>query len=161
LLSGYANVANYRVVVIITVSADSEMKGATTMKQHAPGVEIVEYNGPSYKPVIQSDADWMAAVMNGWKDSWSMPERIEKHLNSDELFVLLAGTALMITGGSGEEPGKINVLKMKKNLLYNVKKGTWHTTPMKKDGKFLIIERKDTRTRRVPLTPVQKKAIKL
>ena len=131
------------------------------MKQHAPGVEIVEYNGPSYKPVIQSDADWMAAVMNSWKGSWSIPERIEKHLNSDELFVLLAGKALMITGGFGDEPGKISVLNMKKNLLYNVKKGTWHTTPMGKGGKFLIIERKDTRTRRVPLTDAQKKRIKL
>ena len=131
------------------------------MKQTVPGVVIAEFNGPSYKPVIQSDADWMAAVMNGEKDSWRMPERIEKHLNSDELFVLLAGKALMITGGYGEEPGKINVLRMKKNLLYNVKAGTWHATPMGKDGKFLIIERKDTRTRRVPLTPTQKKTIKL
>ena len=131
------------------------------MKQNAPGVEIVEYKGPSYKPVIQSDADWMAAIMNGWKDSWSIPERIEKHLNSDELFVLLAGKALMVTGGFGKEPGRISVLNMKKNLLYNVKKGIWHITLMRKDGKFLIIERKDVKTRRVPLTDAQKKRIKL
>ena len=99
------------------------------------GVETAAHDGPGYKPSLESDGEWMAALMNGTSTSWVVPTEIEHHPNTDELFV-----------------------------LYNVKAGTWHATPMKEGARFLIIERTGTNVDGsflVPLTEAQRAAVKL
>lgn len=128
------------------------------------GVDMAEYAAPGYKPLLYSDGDWMAALMNGTKTSWAVPQRIEKHPRTDELFLLTRGRALMITAGSGENPGPLEQTEMKPNVLYNVKARVWHATPMTENGTFVIIERKGTNidgSVLVDLTEDQKQSIKL
>jgi hypothetical protein len=124
------------------------------MKRTWAGVEIADHRGPGYRPLLDSDGDWMAAIMNGRKGSWAAPREIEQHPATDELFVLVAGRARLITAGRGRSPGKPRQREMKKFVLYNVKAGTWHATPMTQAAKFIIIERKGTNidgSRLVPL----------
>jgi len=127
-----------------------------------PGVEIADHTEPGYRPLIESDGDWMAAIMNGPVESWRVPEEVEQHPATDELFVLVAGRARLIVVGSAETPGEIHQLEMERNVLHNVKAGTWHATPMSQDARFVIVERKGTNvtgSRLVPLTEAQKAAI--
>jgi len=134
------------------------------IKNTIPGVEIGEHTGPAYKPLITSGGDWMAALMNGTKDSWSVPNIIEQHPDTDELFVLVSGRAFMIVAGNDSVPGVIVQHEMKRNVLYNVKAGTWHINPMTEDATFVIIEKTGTNvngSRVVNLTAEQKKAIKI
>lgn len=129
-----------------------------------PGLEVAGHDGPGYKPLLQSDGDWMAAIMNGTPTSWSVPEKIEKHPRTDELFVLVAGRAIMVIAGCGEKPGEIHQLEMQSNVLYNVKRGYWHITPMSADAKVIIVERTGTNidgSLLLPLSKSQRAAIRL
>lgn len=133
-------------------------------EQLAPGLDVAGYDAPGYKPLLESDGDWMAAIMNGTPTSWSVPDIIEKHPRTDELFVLLAGRAIMVMAGCGEKPGEIHQVEMKPNLLYNVKRGYWHITPMSTEAKVIIIERTGTNidgSLLVPLSQSQRAAIRL
>lgn len=129
-----------------------------------PGVEIARFDEPGYKPLIYSDGDWLAALMNGTQDSWRVPEQIEQHPQTDELFVLVQGRALLIVAGGGPEPVDFHQLEMERNVLYNVKAGIWHATPMTEDARFVIIERKGTEcngSNIVTLSDEQKALIRL
>jgi ureidoglycolate hydrolase len=128
------------------------------------GVETAAHGGPGYRPLLESDGEWMAALMNGTPTSWVVPTEIEHHPHTDELFVLLAGEALLIVAGNGSAPGEIQQVAMEPFVLYNVKAGTWHATPMKEGARFLIIERTGTNidgSFLVPLTEAQRAAVKL
>ena len=128
-------------------------------------IDIAEYDGPGYKALLETDGDWIAALMNGTPDSWVPPALLEKHNLTDELFVLVSGQGCLVLGGNDEQPGEIEVLPMKQGALYNVKRGAWHATLMTADGKIVIIERnpkgieKDFTTR-VDLTEPQREAIR-
>ncbi len=127
-----------------------------------PGVEIAEHHAPGYKALLVSTGDWMAALMNGTDTSWQVPVEIEQHPYTDELFILLSGRALLITAGSGPQPGPTHQLEMRPHVLYNVKVGTWHATPMTRDAQFAIVERTGTNgdgSVLVALTPEQQQAI--
>ena len=130
------------------------------------GVDIAEYDGPGYKALLETDGDWIAALMNGTPDSWAAPALLEKHNLTDELFVLVSGQGCLVLGGDGEQLGELDVLPMKQGTLYNVKRGTWHANPMTPDGKMVIIERNPKGiekgfTTRVDLTAEQREAIRL
>jgi hypothetical protein len=133
-------------------------------KQSIRGVDIQGHTQPGYKPLIVSDGDWMAALMNGSPTSWAVPEIIEQHPDTDELFVLVSGRAYMIVAGNGKKPGKIRQYPMRRNVLYNVKARTWHINPMTPDATFIIVEKTGTNingSRVVRLSPVQRRAIRI
>ena len=128
------------------------------------GVDILEHKAPGYQPLIWSDGNWMAALMNGTGTSWSIPAQIEQHPRTDELFVLVAGRAVMVVAGNACKPGKIQQVAMQRQVLYNVRAGTWHITPMTKNAKLVIIERKGTNVNGsilVDLSARQRQAIKI
>lgn len=131
-------------------------------EQDIPGLDVAEHVAEGYRPLLESDGDWMVAIMNGTGESWSVPAIIEKHPKTDELFVLVGGRALMITAGRGERPGPIRQVEMRPNVLYMVRAGTWHITPMTPDARFIIVERTGTDAGgsvRVDLTARQRGAI--
>jgi len=109
-----------------------------------PGVDIPDCDHAGYKPVLVSDGDWMIAVMNGTEDSWRVPAKLEKHPDTDELFVLVAGRAVMVSGGGGERPGSITCAEMTSNVPYLVRAGTWHATVPTPGARFIIVERTGT-----------------
>ena len=133
-------------------------------KQTIRGVAIRGHDRPGYKPLIVSDGDWMAALMNGSPTSWSVPEIIEQHPHTDELFMLVSGRAHMIVAGNGKNPGRIRQYEMRRKVLYNVKAKTWHVNPMTADATFIIVEKTGTNidgSRVVRLTPAQRRSIRI
>jgi ureidoglycolate hydrolase len=129
-----------------------------------PGVDTAEHHEPGYKALLVSSGDWMAALMNGTDTSWQVPAEMEQHPYTDELFILLSGRALLVTAGSGPQPGRMCQLEMRPHVLYNVKVGTWHATPMTGDAQFAIVERTGTNgdgSVLAALTPEQQQAISL
>ena len=136
----------------------------TMLDSELIGVEVAAWDRPGYKPLIRSAGDWMAALMNGTPDSWRVPDKVEAHPRTAELFVLVAGRAMLITAGNGETPGAIQQVAMRPNVLYNVKAGTWHASPMSPDATFVIIEKTGTDeggSVYAPLSAEQQAAIRL
>jgi ureidoglycolate hydrolase len=109
-------------------------------------LEIKDYQGKDYKPLVDF-ADWRVAILNfveGCAYQGPKERELERHLLTDEVFVLLKGRATLIIGGNKKVPSKIKLVKMEQGKLYNVKKGSWHGVLMKKNAKILIVESRNT-----------------
>jgi len=107
-------------------------------------LEICEHNEPDYKPLIDFQA-WRVALINFTVDY--LPEKIDrmqKHTETDEVFVLLTGRCILFLGEGDESVMKVRAADMGLFKLYNVKKGVWHSHTFSKDAKVLIVENRDT-----------------
>jgi len=107
-------------------------------------LEIKEYLGEGYLPLIDFDA-WRVAILR-WIDE-TLPEKItylERHTQTDEVFVLLEGQAALILGGHGPEISGLQKQVMESCKLYNVKQYAWHTVVLSRDASILIVENQDT-----------------
>jgi ureidoglycolate hydrolase len=107
-------------------------------------LEIREYLGEGYQPLIDFGS-WRVALLR-WGPG-SRPEEIEsmeRHTQTDEVFVLLEGWATLIVGGNQEKVEGIQAEVMASGKLYNVKQNTWHTALLSRDVLILIVENRDT-----------------
>ncbi|RLD05752.1 MAG: hypothetical protein DRI56_08965 [Chloroflexota bacterium] len=71
-------------------------------------------------------------------------ETIERHNETDEVFVLLQGHCILFIGEGDNEITAIHPADMEPQKLYNVKKGVYHTHTLSRDALLLIIENRDT-----------------
>lgn len=107
-------------------------------------VDILKYDGKGYKPIVDFN-DWRVAILNPAEtDANEILRFFERHLETDEVFILLKGSAFLVHAGDKKEPSAPQIIKMEPDIVYNVRKATWHTTIMEHDSKILIVENKDT-----------------
>ncbi len=99
-------------------------------------IEILEYSGEDFKQVV-SFQEWSVALLN-YAERFSKVSQIERHILTDEVFVLLQGEATLFIG---EE---LTQYSMETNKIYNIKKGTWHAITTSKNAKVLIVENSNT-----------------
>ena len=66
--------------------------------------------------------------------------KMEKHLETDEVFFLIRGTAYLVTGGKGECIGRLDVQKLEKETVYIIEKGEWHVAVFQQGAAALIVE---------------------
>jgi len=113
-------------------------------------LEIREYYGIGYTPLVDYCA-WRVAVLRFIEEL--LPHRLDKmqrHDETDEVFVLLAGRCILFIGEGDEQVGQIHAQDMEPIKLYNVKRGCWHTHTLSRDATVLIIENQDTRSANSP-----------
>lgn len=104
-------------------------------------LEIHEFDGPGYLPLVDFGA-WRVALMNYTPDL--VAEKIncvQRHDETDEVFVLLQGRCILFLIGEG---GRVYAEDMQPYRLYNVKRGVWHSHTFSEDAKVLIVENCDT-----------------
>jgi len=109
-------------------------------------IEIREHTGSGYQPLVDFDS-WRVAILR-WEQA-SLPEVIasmERHAQTDEVFVLLQGQATLILGGNSLTVESIQSLVIEPRKLYNVRRGVWHTVLLSRDASILIVENRDTGT---------------
>lgn len=107
-------------------------------------LEIRSYEGPGYQPLIDFN-DWRVAILRYLDEL--QPERIdsmERHLETDEVFVLLQGRGTLLLGGSGPTLDGIQPQPMETGKLYNVKRNAWHGVLLTRDATVLLVENRDT-----------------
>ena len=104
-----------------------------------PGeLEILESPGAGYNRVV-ANAKWTVAFLDYAEivDEGHF-HRLERHLLTDEVFVLLSGDAVLVVG---EDCRRV---RMEPEKVYNVKAGIWHHILMKPESRVLIAENADT-----------------
>ncbi len=117
-------------------------------------LEIREHNEPDYMPLVDYQS-WRVALINYTADY--LPEKItrmQKHTETDEVFVLLAGHCILFLGEGNESVTKIHAVNMELYRLYNVKKGVWHSHTFSEDARVLIVENRDTVYENSPFVPL-------
>lgn len=114
-------------------------------------IEVSAYTGEGYRPMIDYKA-WRVAELRYCEELELQNLRtMQKHEETDEVFVLLQGNCMLFTGGKGEVIGDIDGIAMKPLQLYNVKQGTWHTHTLDLDATVLIVENQDTSDHNSPI----------
>ncbi|MGE5581698.1 MAG: hypothetical protein ACM3X9_04085 [Bacillota bacterium] len=109
-------------------------------------LEIRQYSGEGYRPLIDYKT-WRVAILKYCDEL--LPEnitKVQRHNETDEVFVLLQGECTLFLGAGKETVTKIFPQKLEPLKLYNVKKAVWHTHTLSKEAVVLIVENQDTTT---------------
>jgi ureidoglycolate hydrolase len=107
-------------------------------------IEVREHNEPDYKPLIDYQ-NWRVAIINYTSDlTPDKIDRMQKHTETDEVFVLMAGHCILFIGEGTESVTKVHAVDMEPYKLYNVKRGVWHSHTFSEDARVLIVENRDT-----------------
>lgn len=97
-------------------------------------MEIIDYDGADFK-AVKSFEGWKIGILR-YSERFSAFDRLEKHIKTDEVFVLLCGTATLYTENESFE--------MEASKLYSVAKGEWHHITVSPEAKVLVIENSNT-----------------
>jgi ureidoglycolate hydrolase len=113
-------------------------------------LEICSYEGAGYKPLIDYDK-WRVAILRYCDEL--LPERIlamQRHNETDEVFVLLEGRCILFLGEGNDTVTSITAVDMAPRKLYNIKRGVWHSHTLNNDASVLIVENRDTTIQNSP-----------
>ncbi len=113
-------------------------------------LEISDYTGEGYRPVIDY-GQWRVAILRYIDEL--LPEnlgKMQRHDETDEVFVLLSGRCLLFLGEGDESVEAIHAQDMQPLKLYNVKRGAWHTHTLDEAATVLIVENCDTTSANSP-----------
>ena len=129
----------------IVTLIDEELGILQTVSVEAPvcvcvesQLEVTEYDGPGYKPLVDFNG-WRVAVANYMpKLELSRLDFLERHLETDEVFVLLQGEGGLLIGKERLQ------VSLEIGKVCNVKRGIWHRVYMTPGAKVLIVENTDT-----------------
>jgi hypothetical protein len=125
-------------------------------------LQVTEYTGIGYQPLIDF-AHWRVAILR--YHSELLPHNIataQRHDETDEVFVLLAGRCILFIGEGHDTLTDIQAADMQPLKLYNVKKSAWHTHTLSRDATVLIVENRDTdlsNSPQIDLMPAQREQI--
>jgi len=107
-------------------------------------LDILEYDGEGYQPLVDFGT-WRVAFLRFIDEI--IPEnihRLERHVETDEVFVLLEGKAILFVGEGEKEIKKLHSIIMEPGKLFNVRKNAWHCCVLSRDGTILLVENCDT-----------------
>lgn len=124
-------------------------------------VRIEKNEGEGYWPAI-TFGEWIAAFLN-YADRFEIANLydVERHNISDEVFGLIAGEAYLIIAGNADEPSEdVEVIKMEKGSMYDVKQGVWHHIVTSKDASTFIVENSNTSADNSEKKPLSEKTVK-
>lgn len=122
-------------------------------------LEISAYQGDGYAPVVDYE-NWRVAILNYCEELEPQNIRtMQRHNETDEVFVLLRGSCQLLIGAGEERITDIFLESMEPYKIYNVKRSVWHNHTLSKDGMVLIIENRNTgsaNSDEIALTEVQR-----
>lgn len=102
-------------------------------------MEKYTYNGEDFKAVLTSNG-WKIGLLK-YSERFSKLCVWERHLKTDEVFVLLNGKATLYIKG---ESGEISEYEMENGVVYNVPKCEWHHIVVSRDATVMVVEDSDT-----------------
>lgn len=107
-------------------------------------IEEYIFNDIGYSPYLITEG-WQVAKLN-WMPTHGFYDMIdfEAHYATDEAFVLLDGTAILVCGEKKDDGYSFELTQMKPFITYNIPKGVLHNIGMSNDAQVLIVEKDNT-----------------
>jgi len=107
-------------------------------------LDIRTYEGAGYQPLIDHES-WRVAILRYLDELQpGCIATMERHTETDEVFVLLKGRGTLLFGGNGAGADSIHSQAMELGSLYNVKRHAWHSVLLSRDASVLIVENRET-----------------
>ena len=99
-----------------------------------------EFSGEGMTRVYENPK-WMIGIKN-WKPMNDIANIncLERHNETDELFILLNGSCTLLYANEAEGGLKIEAVKMEPGRVYNIPRSLWHNTVTEHDTKLALIE---------------------
>ncbi len=70
---------------------------------------------------------------------------MQRHTETDEMFILSQGRAILFLAGDGDEPGdRLEAAALEQGRVYRVRRNVWHTQVMTPEAKLFLVENRDT-----------------
>src|SRR5512141_805712 len=107
-------------------------------------LEVREHDGEGYRALIDSGG-WRVAILRF--EEGLLPGQqasMERHLATDEVFVLTRGRGVLILGGNEQAVDDFKMQVMEIGKVYNIRRNAWHTVSLSRDASVLIVENQDT-----------------
>ena len=107
-------------------------------------VQIGKSFEQTYKPVLDFHG-WKVAMLRYF--DVVAPEtfyRVERHWNTNEVFILTAGEADLIIFDGDEAPTEGYAFPMELNVAYDIQQSVWHHVVMSPDAHIILFERSET-----------------
>ena len=104
-------------------------------------LSIASYAGAGFAPLARFGA-WRVAISNALADEEL--HVLQRHLQTDESFVLLAGTGAMLVAEGEAEVGTAHWVVMEPLKVYTVRRNCWHAHRITAGSSLLIVENEDT-----------------
>ena len=109
-------------------------------------MEILKYafEGEGMTRVFENEK-WMVGIKN-WKPMNDIKNinNLERHNETDELFILLSGRCTLLYANETEKGLDIRAVDMEPLKVYNIPRSLWHNTVTEKDTKLALIEDSST-----------------
>ena len=107
-------------------------------------MEKVTFDPQEWQVAVESGS-WQVAYL-GYSQRFASLTGMERHMQTDEVFVLLHGNAELYVEDEKEA--------MKPGVVYNVRKGQWHHIVVSPDAAVLIVENTGTSLENTERRPV-------
>jgi len=123
------------------------------------GIEVKDFSGEGMSRVYENQK-WMVGIKN-WKPANDISgiDCLERHRETDELFVLLSGQCTLIYADGNDQNPDIKALKMEPFKVYNIPAGLWHNTVTRKDTKMALVEDSATGSHNSDVWPLKQDQI--
>lgn len=108
------------------------------------GVIIQSHEKEGFLPLVRFGA-WRVAILNHQPaQARGQVPFLERHHETDEVFVLLSGPATLLLAGFSDTPAPLEELPLAQGSIYNVPRGLWHAVITEQESKLLIVENDET-----------------
>lgn len=110
------------------------------------GLTAAAWTGEGLKAVVTAPEGWMVGLKN-YKPACDpgLMSVIERHLETEEVFVLLSGRCTLVLGGRSGEPRRpLEFVDLQPGHAYCIARGTWHNTLLSQDAMLCVIENANT-----------------
>jgi hypothetical protein len=122
--------------------ANGRGEGMAAFPEHL--VETASFFGAGYQPVLDFHG-WRVAMLRA--NPVTEPGafyRVERHRETNEVFILTAGEADLVVCDGDSQPTDWYVTAMELNVAYNIGQAVWHNVVMSSDAHIILFERTDT-----------------
>ena len=107
-------------------------------------LQIREFQGDGFQPLIYFGG-WRVAILRFEEDTRAEGiATMERHTETDEVFVLTRGKGVLLIGGDGAKVDGVSPAPMEPGKIYNVRCNVWHAILLSRDASILIVENHDT-----------------
>lgn len=97
-------------------------------------------NEKGFEVVFQNENFKCAFITAAEQYAFGPVKQMKRHNKTDEIFVLMSGSAVMLTF----EDDSFLETPLKENAAFNVTRGTWHYLAVSDDAKIFVTENADT-----------------
>ena len=133
--------------VVESPDRDGVAAGTQEDWRNVPIIESYSNCSAGYHPVLIRDG-WQIAQLNYERTlRLSAIRRMDRHLATDEVFVLVKGAPVLI--GAEETPTglRFEALRIMPGLTYNIPIGQWHNIAMRPGDVVIVVEKSLTHER--------------